>query len=130
MNIRTLAFAALVLVLPLAACDGGGPSGPGEYTVVVESSAAPVAGAVIQFSGTGITGATSQGVTRVWSAALSGGEGVRVVAVNPVEDQPLEFILRVADLSAPAPEATVLVGTDNGNRNVTAVNTYRVTISR
>jgi hypothetical protein len=127
---RTLSvIAGLTGALLLAACDDGGPSGPGAYTVRVENSESPPSGAVLELYGKGITGVSSSGSTRVFSVPLTGRSGVRVVAVNPLSG-PVEFRIEVKDLGRDVPRGEVLEATDAQNLPSQAVSRYKVRVFR
>jgi hypothetical protein len=121
----------LALLVPLASCDDSGPQGPGTYEATVTRSAGlPPAGVVVDVVGPGITGVTGSGPTQVWTAPISGGQGLRVIAVNTGIDDPVQFRIDVSDVGAAAPEVVVRMGTDGDNRHITAVATYRVDLTR
>jgi hypothetical protein len=123
-------FAVLVLALGLSACsDDSGPSGPGSYTVVVQHPSVPAGGVVMELRGEGLLGVESNGGSRVFSAPLADGSGLRIVAVNPGE-APLSFRVLVADLALAPPRGDVIVATLLDNSLSAQASTYRVRVSR
>ena len=126
-----LTLAILASAGLLASCGDDGPSGPGSYQVEITRTAGlPPAGVVLDLVGPGVVSATGTGGTQVWTHPIPGGQGLRVVAVNAAEDEPLQFRVDVSDLGAPAPEGVVRMGTDGDNRHITAVGTYDVRLTR
>ncbi len=131
MTRRLVVLATLASAALLASCGDDGPSGPGSYQVEIARSAGlPPAGVVVDLVGTGIVAATGTGGTQLWTHPIPGGQGLRVVAVNTAEEEPLQFRIDVSDLAAPAPEGVVRMGTDSENRHITAVATYEVRLTR
>lgn len=126
-----LALATMVFPASLASCGDDGPSGPGSYQVeITRSTGFPITGVVVDLVGSGVVAATGSGGTQVWSHPIPGGQGLRVVAVNVEDEEPLRFEIDVSDLGASAPKGLVRMGTDAGNRHVTAVGTYQVRVTR
>ncbi|MFQ5535819.1 MAG: hypothetical protein ACE5GJ_00070 [Gemmatimonadota bacterium] len=96
-----------------SACDSG-PSGPGTLNARVEGP--PTLGAaVIEVTGGGIQGFEDQGDTRVYGAMVSEVENrYRVVVISP-EGGTIRFGIRVDDVGADLPSASVVTtaSTDN-----------------
>jgi hypothetical protein len=112
-NRRANLVAALAAGLLLAACDSG-PKGPGQLTGRMQSGPIPVGAIVLEFSGSGITGFSGSGSTRVFFSERASGV-FRVVLVTPTPGE-IAFQISVDDLEAPLPAVTVVeaVGGDNG----------------
>ena len=110
---RALAVVALVSGLLAGACDSG-PKGPGQLTGRVRSGPIPVGAIVLEFSGTGITGFSGSGATKVFFAENDPGV-FRVAMVTPTAGE-LSFRISVQDVEAAFPMVTAVeaVGGDNG----------------
>lgn len=119
------------LALGAAACDDGS-SGPGTLVAGVVSPAdVPAGAAVIEIAGEGIVGFEASGSTRIFTHTVrpptsAGGEGLyRVVAVTPAGST-LRFGVRVEDVAAGFPTATLVSVADTADHPVGAPGDYRV----
>lgn len=124
---------ALVVVAALGAgaCDDD-PSGPGTLTGwVVSSVDEPAGAAVIEITGEGIEGFETSGSSRVFSQTVrppteEEGEGLyRVVVVAPAGSA-LRFDVRVEDVAAGAPTATLVSVADTANEPIGSLEDYRI----
>lgn len=100
--------------------------GAGALAVTVSAPEA-LGTVVVEFVGTGITGATA--APGDWISSAAGQGSLRVLAV--VADAGIiQFSLQVADVSAPAPQAVVIAGSGAADRPLLGVGGVEVSISR
>jgi hypothetical protein len=118
---------AAARAVTLMACDDG-PSGPGDLSVVVESSTGSVAAAVLELRGDGIVEARDLGAVRAFGAETPAG-AFRVVAVHTGQGE-LEFRLHVADVGDALPTATIVEAADPTNRPIAATSQVSVRVVR
>jgi len=123
-----VATVLLVALFPLAACNSG-PSGPGDFTAVVTAPSGGVGAVILEVQGQGIQGFVGAGATEVISNPM-GSEGTfRVVAVNEGTGT-LQFRVRVGDLGAELPTASVIGAAGTDNQVVVSVTGYQVQFER
>jgi hypothetical protein len=110
---RALVAIALTSLLLVSACDFG-PKGPGQLTGRLRSGPIPVGAIVLEFTGSGITGFSGSGETRLFFAESDPGV-FQVVMVTPTPGD-MSFRISVQDVEAPFPTVTAVqaVGGDNG----------------
>ncbi len=122
--LRRLSLYSLVAFWVVGCSDD--PSGPGALAVTVSAPEA-LGTVVVEFVGTGITGATA--APGDWISSAAGQGSLRVLAV--VADAGIiQFSLQVADVSAPAPQAVVIAGSGAADRPLLGVGGVEVSISR
>lgn len=129
----TLGRMALVLAVVLwaGACDDD-PSGPGTFDARVLSPAdEPAGAAVIEITGEGIEGFEASGSSRIFARTVrapteENGEGLyRVVVVAPAGSA-LRFRVRVEDVAAGPPTATLVSVADTANHPVGSPGDHRI----
>jgi len=124
-------LAALLLLLALAACDGGGttprePAG-GDYDALLQSPNGPEAAAQLELTGGGIEDVQSTAAaTIVSSSPVSNGRRVVIVRLQP---GPLQFRVRMAEGQGP-PSARVVEVAAPDDALRASLSGYRVTFTR
>lgn len=118
----------LSTALLVSACGDGGPSGPGSLQATVESGSIPVGAVVLSVEGTGVTGFSPQGSSRVFSNRL-GATAHRVVVVGGTPGS-TPFLINVEDVGATFPAVTVLEAVSGDNQEITDVSGISVSVSR
>jgi hypothetical protein len=124
---RRLAWLVLVLML-LGACDSG-PSGPGEFTGILETPGPVLGGAVLEVVGKGVTGFSGSGGTHVFSAATGTADTYRLVLLAQTPG-PLQFRVAVQDKGAKKPSVSVVSVVTGANVSVPATADYTVRFTR
>ncbi len=109
---RALVMVALASGVLVGACDSG-PKGPGQLTGRLRSGPIPVGAIVLEFTGTGITGFSGVGATKVFFAENEPGV-FRVVMVTPTAGE-MNFLISVEDLEAPLPTVNSVEAVDSNN---------------
>jgi hypothetical protein len=110
----------------LAACE---PSGQGDLTATV-TAPRPTGALVIDVAGTGVLGFEGAGGTRTFSGPVDPrAASHRVIVVSPSGER-TSFRVRVEDVAAPPPTATVALAADASNAPVEALDGYAVRIAR
>ena len=109
---RALVMVALASGVLVGACDSG-PKGPGQLTGRLRSGPIPVGAIVLEFTGTGITGFSGVGATKVFFAENEPGV-FRVVMATPTAGE-MNFLISVEDLEAPLPTVNSVEAVDSNN---------------
>ena len=114
-----------LVVLALAGCE---PNGEGALTASVEG---PLTGAVVvEVTGTGVLGFEDAGDVRTFSGAVDPRATThRVIAVS-ASGQRIRFRVRVEELEAPPPRATVVAASDLDDAPIESLGGYSVRIAR
>lgn len=112
-RIARLAF-ALILALPLVACESG-PSGPGYVAGSLLADGVAPGSALLLVTGRGVTGVEGTGGVLEWSETTGENE-IRVLLVDPAPDGALTFRVRMEDVGAPLPQVAVLQLADRNDR--------------
>jgi hypothetical protein len=122
-----IAFAAAALALGVAACE---PEGPGALSATVYAPV-PTGAVLLEVVGTGITGFEGAGDVRAYAAeSLRVDTLQRVIVMSPTGGAQLHLRVKVEDVSAEPPRATVVDAVDPTNRKITSLVGYTVRISR
>ena len=123
--------AALAVVLAAGACDDD-PSGPGTFEARVTAPAdRPAGAAVVEVTGQAIDGFEAAGSSRIFTSTVvspteESPEGTyRVVVVTP-SGAPLGFRVRMEDVAAGVPAATLISVADTADRRVESLEGFRI----
>ncbi len=125
---RGAALLVAVMIVALAGCEQG-PSGPGYWEAVVEGPS-PVGAVFLAVSGRGIEAVEGAAGTEVFTHAAEGENSVRVVALAPLEPEPLQFRVRVRDRGDGPPTVSIVELFGRDNLRITGTDGYRVDFRR
>ena len=115
---------ASALALLAWGCDSG-PSGPGELNALLQASATPLGGVILEVVGPGIESFSAAGGTKVLWAPTGAPDTYRVVAINEVAGD-VRFQVSVLDLGADKPWALIVNLVDGNNLSIPATSAYEV----
>ena len=127
---RLVRFALVLALIWTAACSDD-PSGPGTIDLVIRGPA-PLGAAVVQITGSGVSGvdAIASGWVELIPVAPSGSTPVQRLVVVQQEAGDLKVRLRVTDVAAPPPRATVIEASDRCDLPVVNPGSLQVSFGR
>jgi len=123
---RGLLLLLALAALGLGACSDDGPSGPGPVSATVTGAA--LGGAVLEVTGTGITGFEGAGSSQVFHGSTAPGV-YRLVVVGPGAGE-LRFQILVEDRSGMLPTGVVISAVDGANLPFATTTGMSLTVAR